>query len=56
MNRVNGYLHLPKLRAALDAHFARNVGADCDDETVNPALTAPEAATKVPRTRDNLHD
>jgi putative transposase len=25
--RVNGHLHLPKLRAALDAHFNKNVGA-----------------------------
>jgi transposase-like protein len=24
--RVNGHLHLPKLRAALDAHFTKNVG------------------------------
>jgi hypothetical protein len=23
--RVNGHLHLPKLRAALEAHFTRNV-------------------------------
>jgi hypothetical protein len=23
--RVNGHLHLPKLRAALDAHFTENV-------------------------------
>ncbi len=35
--RVNGHLHLPKLRAALDAHFTRNVRADCNDETVNAA-------------------
>ena len=34
--RVNGHLHLPKLRAALDAHFG-NVGTACQDETVNPA-------------------
>jgi hypothetical protein len=24
--RVNGHLHLPKLRAALEAHFTKNVG------------------------------
>jgi putative transposase len=35
--RVNGHLHLPKLRAALDAHFNGNVRADCHDETVNAA-------------------
>jgi hypothetical protein len=35
--RVNGHLHLPKLRAALDAHFSKNVRADCHDETVNAA-------------------
>jgi hypothetical protein len=35
--RVNGHLHLPKLRAALDAHFTKNVRADCHDETVNAA-------------------
>ena len=34
--RVNGHLHLPKLRAALDAHFG-NVGTACQDETVNAA-------------------
>jgi putative transposase len=35
--RVNGHLHLPKLRAALEAHFNGNVGAACNDETVNAA-------------------
>jgi putative transposase len=35
--RVNGRLHLPKLRAALEAHFNQNVGTDCHDETVNAA-------------------
>lgn len=35
--RVNGHLHLPKLRAALDAHFNQNVSTDCHDETVNAA-------------------
>jgi putative transposase len=35
--RVNGHLHLPKLRAALDAHFNKNVSTDCHDETVNAA-------------------
>ena len=35
--RVNGHLHLPKLRAALEAHFNGNVGTDCQDETVNAA-------------------
>ena len=29
--RVNGHLHLPKLRAALDRCFAENVSAACDD-------------------------
>jgi putative transposase len=35
--RVNGRLHLPKLRAALEAHFTGNVSATCHDETVNAA-------------------
>jgi len=35
--RVNGHLHLPKLRAALEAHFNGNVTADCHDESVNAA-------------------
>jgi putative transposase len=28
--RVNGHMHLPKLRAALNRHFAENVSAACD--------------------------
>jgi transposase-like protein len=35
--RVNGRLHLPKLRAALEGHFTNNVAADCHVETVNAA-------------------
>jgi transposase-like protein len=35
--RVNGRLHLPKLRTALEAHFNKNVSAACQDETVNAA-------------------
>ena len=35
--RVNGHLHLPKLRAALEAQFTENVGTRCHDETVNAA-------------------
>ena len=35
--RVNGHLHLPKLRAALDAHFSRNASAGSHDETVHAA-------------------
>jgi putative transposase len=35
--RVNGRLHLPKLRAALEAHFNKNVSTDCHAETVNAA-------------------
>jgi transposase-like protein len=35
--RVNGHLHLPKLRAALDAHFTKNVGAVRNDQIVNAA-------------------
>ena len=30
--RVNGHLHLPKLRAALDAHFTENVTAVSQNE------------------------
>ena len=29
--RVNGHMHLPELRAALNACFAENVSAACDD-------------------------
>ena len=32
--RVNGHLHLPALRAALDAHAAETVGAIRHDEPV----------------------
>jgi putative transposase len=35
--RVNGRLHLPKLRAALEAHFNQNVSTDCHDQTMNAA-------------------
>jgi putative transposase len=35
--RVNGHLHLPKLRAALDAHFTKNVSAVRNDQIVNAA-------------------
>jgi hypothetical protein len=36
--RVNGHLHLPMLRAALQRHVAeQTVGADRHDETVNAA-------------------
>jgi hypothetical protein len=35
--RVNGRLHLPKLRASLDAHFTENVSAVRNDEIVNAA-------------------
>ena len=30
--RVNGHLHLPKLRAALEAHFTKNVTAVSQNE------------------------
>ena len=35
--RVNGHLHLPKLRASLDAHFTKNVSAARNDQIVNAA-------------------
>jgi putative transposase len=35
--RVNGHLHLPKLRAALDACFTASVTAACQDENVSAA-------------------
>jgi transposase-like protein len=35
--RVNGHLHLPALRAALERHVAETVNADRQDETVNAA-------------------
>jgi hypothetical protein len=34
---VNGHLHLPKLRAALDACFTANVSTACQDQTVSAA-------------------
>jgi hypothetical protein len=52
--RVNGHLHLPKLRAALDVHFNKNVRADCHDETVNAAGRLPGPPPKFHGTRDNL--
>jgi putative transposase len=35
--RVNGHLHLPKLRAALDACFTGNVSTACQDQAVKAA-------------------
>ena len=35
--RVNGHLHLPKLRAALERHFTENVSTTSHHETVNAA-------------------
>jgi putative transposase len=35
--RVNGHLHLPKLRAALDACFTKNVSAEWQDDSVRAA-------------------
>jgi transposase-like protein len=35
--RVNGHLHLPKLRAALNTHFTENTGTGRHDGTVNAA-------------------
>ena len=35
--RVNGHLHLPSLRAALDRAITENVSAICDDQTVTAA-------------------
>jgi putative transposase len=35
--RVNGHLHLPKLRAALEEHFRGNVSTGGQDETMNAA-------------------
>jgi putative transposase len=35
--RVNGHLHLPSLRAALEREIAENVSATCDDQTVTAA-------------------
>jgi putative transposase len=32
VRRVNGHLHLPKLRAPLDAHFTGNVTAVSQNE------------------------
>ncbi len=35
--RVNGHLHLPKLRTALDASFTENLTAACQDENLSAA-------------------
>jgi hypothetical protein len=35
--RVNGHLHLPALRAALEREVAGTVGATCHDEQANVA-------------------
>jgi putative transposase len=35
--RVNGHLHLAKLRAALDAHFTVDVSATCPDDNSQAA-------------------
>ncbi len=35
--RVNGHLHLPVLRAALERHAAETVGADCNTQDVSAA-------------------
>ena len=35
--RVNGHLHLPKLRAAIEEHFKGNVSATSHRQTVNAA-------------------
>jgi putative transposase len=35
--RVNGHLHLPKLRAALEERFNKKASADSHDETVTAA-------------------
>jgi putative transposase len=35
--RVNGHMHLPRLRAALDAHLAASVRPAMQDEEVNAA-------------------
>jgi putative transposase len=35
--RVNGYLHLPALRAALEAEIAGAVPAACEDQEVQAA-------------------
>lgn len=58
--RVNGHLHLPKLRAALEAHF-KNVSAASQNED-QKAVMITRAATEVQRnsgqppvTRDSTH-
>ncbi len=35
--RVNGHLHLPALRAALEREAAHTVGATCHDQDLNAA-------------------
>lgn len=51
--RVNGHLHLPKLGAALNANFARNVGTVSKMRTSN-GMRIIGVPSKFYRTRDNL--
>ena len=51
--RVNGHLHLPALRAALDAHVAtETVGAVRHDDTRDRRLTIIRTAWPFPLTVD----
>jgi len=53
--RVNGHLHLPALRAALQRHVAeKTVGAERHDETVNRSLMIIGPPPKFHGTRDIL--
>ena len=35
--RVNGHLHLPALRTALETEIAKNVSSPCEDQEVGQA-------------------
>jgi hypothetical protein len=47
--RVNGHLHLPRLRAALVAHFTGNVSPVSHNEDQKVACCSPGTATEVQR-------
>jgi hypothetical protein len=52
--RVNGHLHLPKLRTALDACLADNVSTACQDQTIRAAWWSTGPPPKFNGTRGNL--
>jgi len=52
--RVNGHLHLPTLRAALERQSAESVGPVVHDDQVNAACCSPGRHRSSDGTRDIL--